>query len=356
MVSCVSKPALIALFGLLCLSSLHHEPAQKTRISSFPARMIVVQTGNPYIIKRTDSQLSSGYRNGGGMLSIAMAVAAEHGDEEEQESPEADRRSMETFTPTTGDESAFVNVEQTTETEPGRQQPHETSEPSATEVVERKETKQEQHADEDSLSPSSSNAVPQTYPMSASPRLAEQQEDLTAKETGNYGGEPAALEETTRETAEGSKKPPSATSPAAASSSTSSEMKSTDDDDDEEPGQGLQELPKLSLKEYKAQLKQQQREAEGNLVDINNVKGNPPESPVNIVAEEEMSDENSADSSKPDFASQAAGAVILAKNQEAKGAKNLLVDDKDAYCMAPCDKPKFVVIGLSEDVSQFCHD
>eukprot|EP01138_Halocafeteria_seosinensis_P002680 gb/GECG01002740.1/.p1 GENE.gb/GECG01002740.1/~~gb/GECG01002740.1/.p1 ORF type:complete len:1170 (+),score=154.16 gb/GECG01002740.1/:1-3510(+) len=127
--------------------------------------------------------------------------------------------------------------------------------------------------------------------------------------------------------------------------------KPDEEDDDEEADQGLRELPKLSLKEYKAQLKQQQREAELNsLLDVNNVQGNPPEAPVNIVAEEEMTDSETDDSSKPDFASQAAGAVILAKNPEAKGAKNLLVDDKDAYCMSPCDKSKFVVIGLSEDV------
>ena len=49
------------------------------------------------------------------------------------------------------------------------------------------------------------------------------------------------------------------------------------------------------------------------------------------------------------FAEQAAGAVILAKNAGAKGSKNLLTDDEDKYCMSPCGEQKFVVIGLSED-------
>ena len=49
------------------------------------------------------------------------------------------------------------------------------------------------------------------------------------------------------------------------------------------------------------------------------------------------------------FAAQAAGAVVLSKNTEAKGSKHLLNDDDDKYFMSPCSEPTFVVVGLSED-------
>jgi len=49
------------------------------------------------------------------------------------------------------------------------------------------------------------------------------------------------------------------------------------------------------------------------------------------------------------FAAQAAGAVVLSKNAEAKGSKHLLNDDDDKYFMSPCSDPTFVVVGLSED-------
>jgi hypothetical protein len=51
------------------------------------------------------------------------------------------------------------------------------------------------------------------------------------------------------------------------------------------------------------------------------------------------------------FASQAAGAVVLDKSPaSAKGYHNLLNDDKDKYGISPCDEKKWVVIGLSEEV------
>jgi hypothetical protein len=51
------------------------------------------------------------------------------------------------------------------------------------------------------------------------------------------------------------------------------------------------------------------------------------------------------------FASVSAGAVVLESSPKAKGYHNLLNDDKDKYGIAPCSEKKWVVIGLSEDVS-----
>lgn len=54
---------------------------------------------------------------------------------------------------------------------------------------------------------------------------------------------------------------------------------------------------------------------------------------------------------KFNFASYAAGAVILDKSpSSAKGFSNLLDDDKDRYGISPCSEKKWVVIGLSEDI------
>lgn len=51
------------------------------------------------------------------------------------------------------------------------------------------------------------------------------------------------------------------------------------------------------------------------------------------------------------FASQAAGAVVLDKSPAAaKGFHNLLNDDRDKYGICACDEKKWVVIGLSEDI------
>jgi Sad1 / UNC-like C-terminal len=52
-----------------------------------------------------------------------------------------------------------------------------------------------------------------------------------------------------------------------------------------------------------------------------------------------------------DFASNAAGALILEKSDNFQGTSNLLNDDNDRYAIVPCNEPtKFVVIGLSEDI------
>jgi len=50
------------------------------------------------------------------------------------------------------------------------------------------------------------------------------------------------------------------------------------------------------------------------------------------------------------FASHAAGAVVLDKSSSAKGFHNLLDDDKDKYGISPCIEEKWVVVGLSEDI------
>lgn len=52
------------------------------------------------------------------------------------------------------------------------------------------------------------------------------------------------------------------------------------------------------------------------------------------------------------FASEAAGAVVLASSEECSGFTNVLSDHKDKYAMCPCSaRKKWVTIGLSEDVS-----
>ncbi len=50
------------------------------------------------------------------------------------------------------------------------------------------------------------------------------------------------------------------------------------------------------------------------------------------------------------FASHAAGAVVLDKSSTSKGFNYLLDDDKDKYGISPCNDDKWVVLGLSEDV------
>ena len=51
------------------------------------------------------------------------------------------------------------------------------------------------------------------------------------------------------------------------------------------------------------------------------------------------------------FASDTAGALVLASSEECSGFSNILKDDKDKYAMCPCSaKRKWVTIGLSEDV------
>lgn len=50
------------------------------------------------------------------------------------------------------------------------------------------------------------------------------------------------------------------------------------------------------------------------------------------------------------FASQAAGAVVLGASPAAKNFHYLLDDDMDRYGISPCNEKKWVVIGLSEDI------
>ena len=50
------------------------------------------------------------------------------------------------------------------------------------------------------------------------------------------------------------------------------------------------------------------------------------------------------------FASLAAGAVVLEKPKSSKGYSNLLNDDRDKYGISPCKDKKWLVIGLSEDI------
>jgi len=58
----------------------------------------------------------------------------------------------------------------------------------------------------------------------------------------------------------------------------------------------------------------------------------------------------SRDERRFNFASHAAGAVVLDKSASAKGFHNLLDDDKDKYGISPCVEEKWVVVGLSEDI------
>jgi len=52
-----------------------------------------------------------------------------------------------------------------------------------------------------------------------------------------------------------------------------------------------------------------------------------------------------------DYASKAAGALILASSKNFQGASNLLQKDNDRYAIVPCEEEsKYVVIGLSEDI------
>lgn len=76
-----------------------------------------------------------------------------------------------------------------------------------------------------------------------------------------------------------------------------------------------------------------------------------------VMGEEKMvadkDDDSEIRSSKNifNFASQAAGAVVLDKSPAtAKGFSHLLNDDMDKYGISACDEKKWVVIGLSEDI------
>jgi len=52
-----------------------------------------------------------------------------------------------------------------------------------------------------------------------------------------------------------------------------------------------------------------------------------------------------------DYAAKSAGALVLEKSKEFAGTSNLLTGDRDRYAIVPCsEQPKYVVIGLSEDI------
>ena len=70
-----------------------------------------------------------------------------------------------------------------------------------------------------------------------------------------------------------------------------------------------------------------------------------------MVADQDDDDDNRSSKNIFNFASQAAGAVVLDKSpSSAKGYSHLLTNDKDKYGISPCDEKKWVVIGLSEDI------
>ena len=64
----------------------------------------------------------------------------------------------------------------------------------------------------------------------------------------------------------------------------------------------------------------------------------------------EVEEDNLIERVAVDYASKAAGALILEKSSSFKGTSNLLNEDKDKYAIAPCEDKKFVVVGLSEDI------
>jgi hypothetical protein len=74
---------------------------------------------------------------------------------------------------------------------------------------------------------------------------------------------------------------------------------------------------------------------------------------VPVPMETEVGDDRDADAAKShraNFASQAAGALVVAANPEATGVGSLLTSDADSYALSRCDVKKWVIIGLSEDV------
>jgi hypothetical protein len=66
--------------------------------------------------------------------------------------------------------------------------------------------------------------------------------------------------------------------------------------------------------------------------------------------DEEDDDDDVTDRVLVDYASKSAGALILEKSPDMKGASNLLNGDNDKYAIVPCSEKKFVVINLSEDI------
>ena len=68
-----------------------------------------------------------------------------------------------------------------------------------------------------------------------------------------------------------------------------------------------------------------------------------------LVPDQESNDSTGANIRMFNFASHAAGAIILGQSPaSAKGFNNLLNNDKDKYGISACSEKKWVVIGLSE--------
>lgn len=70
-----------------------------------------------------------------------------------------------------------------------------------------------------------------------------------------------------------------------------------------------------------------------------------------FTTEDDAMAEDAKDRMVVDYASKSAGALILESSANFKGTSNLLNGDKDRYAIVPCEQePKFVVVGLSEDI------
>lgn len=71
---------------------------------------------------------------------------------------------------------------------------------------------------------------------------------------------------------------------------------------------------------------------------------------VEIIETEKEGEVDPSKQHRTNFASEAAGAVIMGSNPEMTGVGSLLAADGDSYALSRCDAKKFVTIGLSEDV------
>jgi len=68
-------------------------------------------------------------------------------------------------------------------------------------------------------------------------------------------------------------------------------------------------------------------------------------------SDEEEDDEDLTDKVLVDYASKAAGALIIEKTDEFKGTSNLITGDRDKYAFVPCNQEKKnLVLSLSEDI------
>jgi hypothetical protein len=73
-----------------------------------------------------------------------------------------------------------------------------------------------------------------------------------------------------------------------------------------------------------------------------------------VPNDEDDEEENNSEKKRVvNFASVSAGAVVLEASAQSTKFHNLLNDDKDKYGMTQCSEKKWVVLGLSEDVSEY---